>query len=210
MNKYNGSMINTNLINKLIKDGVLKTPAIIKAFENIDRADFILPKYKDLAYEDEALPILEGQTISQPTTVAFMLELLQPGKGQNILDVGSGSGWTTALLAQIVGFTGKVYGVELKEKLVDFGWKNLKKYNLPWAELKIAEKGNLGYPEKSPYDRILVSASADEYPKELEKQLAEDGKMVIPVQNSIILINKTKSKTYFQEYPGFVFVPLIH
>ncbi|MCD6283661.1 protein-L-isoaspartate O-methyltransferase, partial [bacterium] len=91
------------LIQQLISEGYLKTPEIIKAFREIDRKDFVPSYLKKEAYINAPLPIGFGQTISQPLTVAFMLELLQPKRGDKILDIGSGSGWTTALLAYIVG-----------------------------------------------------------------------------------------------------------
>ena len=114
-----------NLIDSLIKDGYLKTPEIIEAFKAIDRANFVSNELKGDAYLNVPLSIGFGQTISQPLTVAFMLELLQPKKGEKILDVGAGSGWTIALLAFIVGDPpaggGKIIGVEripeLKEKM---------------------------------------------------------------------------------------------
>ena len=106
-----------DLINSLIKDGWLKTPRIIKAFENIKRYDFMPDDIKQLAEIDEAMPIGHSQTISQPLTVAFMFEQLQPKPGENILDIGSGSGWTTALLAYIVGEKGKVTAIEVIPEL---------------------------------------------------------------------------------------------
>jgi len=118
---------NKELIKHLIARNVLKTKAIIDAFQAVDRIDFVPLKYLDEAYGDYPLPIGYGQTISQPFTVAFMLELLQPQKGDKILDVGSGSGWTTALLAHIVQEEGSVRGIELIPELVAFGKKNLNK-----------------------------------------------------------------------------------
>mgnify|MGYP001575730005 FL=1 len=100
-----------SLIDSLIKEGWLKTPKIIDAFQKIKREDFLPDNLKDSAEVDAAMPIGFGQTISQPLTVAFMLELLQPKEGDKILDVGSGSGWTTALLASIVGPAGEVMGL---------------------------------------------------------------------------------------------------
>ena len=108
--------------------GVLKSPSLKKAYLQIDRKDFVLPKYEDEAYEDHPLPIGYGQTISQPTTVFFMLELLSAKLGDHILDVGSGSGWTTALLGSIVGKKGGVVGVDIVSELVEYGRNNLKKY----------------------------------------------------------------------------------
>ncbi len=116
------------LVSELVERGRLKTPEIIKAFEKIDRANFM--GYKtDLSYVDNAFPIGHGQTISQPTTVAIMFELLQPKPGDKVLDIGSGSGWTTALLSEIVGPKGKVYSIEIIKELYKFGKKNVEKYS---------------------------------------------------------------------------------
>jgi len=117
------------LIDQLIDTGYLHTPRIINAFRKTKREDFLPEKLKDQAELNEPLPIGEGQTISQPLTVAFMLELLQPEEGNKILDVGSGSGWTTALLSELAGENGKVYGVEIRKSLKEFGEKNTSKYN---------------------------------------------------------------------------------
>ena len=140
-----------------------------------------------------------------------MLELLELKEGLKVLDVGSGSGWTTALLAYIVGKKGEVVGVEVIPELVSFGRENIAKYHNGSNISIFPAEGTVGYPLKSPYDRILVSASADEIPPELIKQLKVWGVMVIPVKNSIYkLVRKSDSisDTSKEEYPGFVFVPL--
>ena len=191
----------------LIKKRILITSNIIKAFRKVDRADFV--KDKALAHLDIPLEIGEGQTISQPTTVAFMFELLSPRASQTILDIGSGSGWTTALLAEIVGSFGSVTGLEIRSELVKFGHGNLAKYNYPHAKIIKAKEDTLGLPTRK-FDRILVSASAKEFPEELKMQLKLSGILVIPVRNSIYKIEKlTRSKFKTQKYPGFVFVPLV-
>ena len=118
-----------NLIDSLIEEGWLKTPRIIEAFRKIKRVDFLPREIKDLAELNEALSIGYGQTISQPLVVAFMLELLDPQPGNKILDIGSGTGWTTALLAQIVGQKGKVIAIDIIPELVEFGKQNVAKYN---------------------------------------------------------------------------------
>lgn len=202
-------MSQNELTNHLTDAGVLKTSRIVDAFRTIDRADFVPRKYLNEAYGDYPLPLGYGQTISQPTTVAFMLEKLQPQAGEKILDVGSGSGWTTALLAQIVGPAGKVCGVEIVPELAELGRKNLANYELNWAEIKLVT-GELGCPPLAPFDKILVSAAAEELPDELLSQLKSGGRLVIPIQNSIWQIDKAAAgKFRQQEFPGFVFVPLV-
>ena len=110
-----------NLVKELITNGALKTPRIIEAFRAIDRKDFVPEELQDEAYGNYPLQIGYGQTISQPNTVAFMLELLAPELGNKIIDVGSGSGWQTALLAHIVGPKGKIFGIELVPELKKMG-----------------------------------------------------------------------------------------
>ena len=174
----------------------------------IDRADFVRPIDLPNAYKDMALSIGHGQTISQPFTVAFMLEKLHPVEGDNVLDIGSGSGWTTALLAQIVGDDGQVTGLEIVPELVEFGRKNLQKYNFRNASIKQAENGVLGIPGEK-FDRILVSAAATTLPEELTQQLKPGGTLVVPVRNSIFKITKSPNGGIsLEEFPGFVFVPL--
>jgi len=200
-------MSQLKLVNHLINSGVLKSPQITNAFKKINRTDFVLPEYIEEAYGDYPLSIGYGQTISQPTTVAFMLEQLQPQIKDKILDIGSGSGWTTALLGYIVGSQGKVYGIERIPELVEFGKNNLAKYKMPWTQIVLAQ--DLELPDQAPFDKILVSAAAEELPEELIEQLKVNGRLIIPVQNSIWKINKiARDKIQQQEFPGFVFVPL--
>lgn len=196
------------LIAHLRDRGALRSPSLIRCFETIDRKDFVTEEEKGAAYGDYPLPIGFGQTISQPYTVAFMLELLGAGEGDRVLDIGSGSGWTTALLACVVGRSGSVTGLERIEELVRFGNRNLAKYDLSQAEIRLAGP-ELGVPGKA-LDRILVSASAAHFPKELIRQLAPGGVLVIPVGNSIFRVEKSADgEVVYDEYPGFVFVPLV-
>ena len=202
----------SRLVNNLIRDGYLRSDNIIDAFSRIHRIEFIP---EDLHAQSEAnipLPIGHGQTISQPLTVAFMLELLDPQKGQNILDIGSGSGWTTALLAFIVGSLGKVTAMEKIKELCEFGKKNLQKYG--FIKNGIAEvycrSAQDGFEKNAPYDRILVSATVSEIPEILKKQLSKGGKMVIPVRNEIWYVEKKATDDYYiEKFPGFVFVPFV-
>ena len=135
------------IIEDLIQGGWLKTPRIIEAFQKIKRVDFLPEDMKDLAELNEALPIGYGQTISQPLVVAFMLEQLEPKEGDKILDIGSGSGWTTALLAEIVGSKGKVIAIDIVPELVEFGEKNVAKYDFIKSGIAefICADGSKGY-----------------------------------------------------------------
>jgi protein-L-isoaspartate(D-aspartate) O-methyltransferase len=201
-----------SLIRDLVYEGYLKTDRIIEAFSKIRRVDFVPDDLESAAEANIPLPIGHGQTISQPLTVAFMLEKLRALPGDRVLDVGSGSGWTTALLAHIVGKKGKVIGIERHKDLCDFGINNISKYNfISGGRAKIiCADGSKGYVNEAPYQRILVSASAEELPKDLKKQLAVGGRLVIPVKDSIWMIEKKSDKIFREvEYPGFVFVPLV-
>ncbi len=199
------------LTNKLMQDGYLRSMQIIEAFGKIDRIEFVPPEMELQADADIPLPIGYGQTISQPTTVAIMLELLDPQPNQKTLDVGSGSGWTTALLASIVGKKGKIIALEVIDELCRRGEKNVNKFGFVKngiVEFKNSD-GKKGYQEEAPYDRILVSATSESVPKKLQEQLKIGGKMVIPIGNQLVYLEKkTNDNFYKEEYPGFSFVPL--
>lgn len=182
---------------------------ILQAFQTFDRRDFIPPGSKDLAYLDTPLPIGYGQTISQPATVRIMLKWLTPKEGDKVLDVGSGSGWTSAILSDIVGPKGKVCAVELIPELVRQGRINCAKYNLKNIHFFQASS-EYGLPGHAPFDRILVSASANKLPKKLLSQLKIGGKLVIPVKYDILEITKINDEEFDTvTHPGFIFVPLV-
>ncbi|WP_295051527.1 protein-L-isoaspartate O-methyltransferase [Sulfuricurvum sp.] len=200
---------NQQLIDHLIASGVLRSLSLINAFKKCDRIDFVPEEFRPYAYEDRPLPISNGQTISQPYTVAIMLELLQPHSGDKVLDIGSGSGWTTALLATTVGESGFVEGIDIIPSLVEYGKENLQTAGIYNASISLIDSQILGKPGRR-YDRILVSASAPEMPRALFDQLKSGGTLVIPVQNSIWRLTKHEDETFdAYELPGFVFVPLI-
>ena len=181
-------------------------PEIIEAFKKVKRENFMPENLQYLAYEDIALPLESGATISQPYTIAFMLDLLElkQSKNQKILEIGSGSGYLLALISTIIG-KGKIYGIEIIDSLAKKSKEILKKdkkiliYNMD---------GSNGLPDKAPFDRIIVSASADKIPEHLYNQLKDSGVLVAPVRGSIFKIKKENSKIRIQEFPGFVFVPL--
>jgi protein-L-isoaspartate(D-aspartate) O-methyltransferase len=201
---------NTSMVEEMYLKNAVRTPRIIEAFQRVDRKYFVPDAFEEEAYVDAPLPIGEEQTISQPSTVAFMLELLQPQPGNTILDIGAGSGWTTALLCSIVGTEGSVKGLERIDALVRKGKENLAKFAFGNKCTIEKASGVLGEPGRK-FDRILVSASSEKVPEELFDQLNVGGVLVIPIKNTIYRFEKRTDGHIMQEaYPGFRFVPLIY
>jgi protein-L-isoaspartate(D-aspartate) O-methyltransferase len=180
--------------------------AVSAAFAAHPRVGFLPAHARSQASYDGPLRIAAGQTNSQPRTVADMLRLLELRRGHRVLDVGAGSGWTTALLAHLVGPTGSVVGVELEPELVTFGRANLAATDQPWASISQAKAGVLGAPDQAPYDRILVSAEPDQLPSELVEQLSDNGILVIPVAG--VMLRVTNPGAIVSTHGHYRFVPL--
>ena len=186
--------------------GLVKSKRVLDALAKVPRENFVLEKYRELAYLDEPLPLLAGQTISQPTTVAIMTDSLNVKPGQKVLEVGTGSGYQAAILAELVGPKGKVFTVERIKALVQFAKKNLKRYK----NVKVIyTDGTKGYTKAAPYDRIIVTACAAQLPDILFAQLKEKGIMVIPIEDKMYRITKIRGKPKFEDLGWFVFVPLL-
>jgi len=187
-------MNNNDLIKKLKYSNILKSKKIEEALKKTPRELFVLDEYKDEAYCDYPLPIGEGQTISQPTTVVLMTEALDVEKNHKILEIGTGSGWQAAILSKLAK---KIITIERNDKLAEFAKKNLRKLNIKNVKVIIGD-GTLGYEKESPYDRIIITAATPKIPEILFKQLKEDGKIVAPVGSKssqrIAIITKSQVK----------------
>ncbi len=182
--------------------------AVTDAFRAVPRSGFLPRRNRRRASYDGPLEIGHGQTNSQPRTVEDMLRLLEVEPGHRVLDVGSGSGWTTALLAHLVGPEGRVHGVELVPDLVETGAENLAATDQGWASIEQARTGVLGLPEHAPFDRILVSAEARSLPQELVDQLDEGGRMVVPVAGTMTLVVRSVDGLRTSRHGSYRFVPL--
>lgn len=175
----------------------------------VDRADFLPPAARRHAPYDLPIAIGHGQTNSQPYTVAFMLRLLDVHPGHRVLDVGAGSGWTTALLHELLDGTGHLTAVELVPELVEFGQSNLDAVSRD-VTVHQATEGVFGLPGQGPFDRILVSAEAPTLPQELIDQLRIGGVMVIPVDGTMLRVERiNEDEAAITEHGAFRFVPLL-
>jgi protein-L-isoaspartate(D-aspartate) O-methyltransferase len=178
---------------------------IIKAFGKVEREKFIPEENKKYAYENIPLQIGYEATISQPYTIAFMLNLLKVKNKQKILEVGSGSGYVLALLSELSPH-GKIFGIERIKELAEKSKEVLRDYK----NVKVIHgNGFKGLEKEALFDRILVSASGEKIPENLINQLKYNGILVVPVRNSIFRIIKGRKENKTEEYPGFIFVPLI-
>lgn len=202
------------LVESLKRRGYLETPRIIQAFEKVPREKFIPSKVKKDAYADHPLSIGKNQTISAPSMIAIMLEVLDLKPGQKILEIGTGSGYNAALLAEITGTEGKVYTIERLENLAKTAQKNLEDTGYENIEILIKD-GTKGHEKEAPWDRILVTACAPEIPDPLIEQLKTGGKTAAPVgerymSQTLLKIEKTtENKRKTTKHGKCAFVPLI-
>jgi len=209
------------LIDNLIKERILRTPKIIKAMRLVPRGKFLPENMQSYSAVDTPLPIGFGQTVSAPHMVAIMNETLQLEVGQKVLEIGAGSGWHAATIAEIVAphdaprsEWGHVYTVEIIEGLAEFARKNIRNAGYSDRITTIHADGSIGYPEKAPYDRIVVTAAAPDVPQPLTDQLKPNGIMLIPVGTvhlfqSLIKITKSPNgKIKRENLGGVAFVPL--
>lgn len=206
------------VVESLVLMGYVKNPRVIKALLSVPRELFVPDHMREYAYVDSPLPIGHGQTISAIHMVAIMTEELDPEPGNKVLEVGTGSGYQAAVLAEIVAKqdqarTGRVYTIERIRELVEQAKRNLTRAGYVEYVEVIHGDGTLGYPSKAPYDRIIVTAAAPEVPKPLLDQLAEGGRLVIPVGDlyvqRLLVIDKRNGNLYKRYSIECIFVPLI-
>ena len=200
-----------NLVRQLILEKRIKTKEVEKAFLEVKRELFVPKKIKDYAYIDTPLEIGNGQTISAPHMVAIMVEGLDIKEGQNILEIGSGSGYHAAIVSKLVGESGHVYTIDRFPSLVENAKKNLEKSKIKNVIVENGD-GSEGLEKYAPYDRIYVTCAAPDIPQPLIDQLKDNGKLMIPVGRMISqleLIEKINGKTKRKNLGGCAFVPLI-
>lgn len=193
------------------RDPVTPEEALTRAFAQSPREGFLPRTERAFAGLDRPLPIGHGQTNSQPTTVRHMLGHLDVRPGHHVLDVGCGSGWTTALLTDLVAPDGEVVGVEIVPELVAFGRSNLERAGVRRARIEPADPRVLGWPAGAPYDRILVSAETHDVPDALVGQLAEDGVLVVPVNGRLAVVRRSgpHAEPQVRLLGHYAFVPLL-
>jgi protein-L-isoaspartate(D-aspartate) O-methyltransferase len=198
-------MVNSQLVTRGIKDN-----RILKAMENIPRHLFVPESQKNRAYGDHPLPIGEGQTISQPYVVALMTEALKLKPTDRVLEIGTGSGYQAAVLAEIVK---EVYTIEIKELLSKSADELLQKLGYRNITVKYAD-GYFGWKEYAPFDAVIVTASANHIPPPLIKQLKEGGRLIIPLGSTLYyqtltIATKKEGELEVEQMGGVAFVPMV-
>jgi protein-L-isoaspartate(D-aspartate) O-methyltransferase len=196
------------LIESLRKDGI-NDERLLAVIASIPREVFVDPTQRGMAYVDRALPIDMGQTISQPLMVAMMTRALQLSGKERVLEIGTGSGYQTAILARLAAY---VYSIERHQQLAYQAAQHLTQLGVHNVSLYVAD-GTLGWPSAAPYDRILVTAAAPEAPTQLIEQLVSWGILVIPVgsheRQELLVIHRAPWGPEIRSLGGCIFVPLI-
>ena len=192
-----------------LKERGISNKLVLAAFEQVPRHEFVLPEYMKWAYADGPLPINEGQTISQPYVVAYMTEVLELKNSDRILEIGTGSGYQAAILAQLCD---SVFTIELFEGLSKSATNVFRKLDYNNIYSKVGD-GYLGWSEKAPFDAIIVTCSPSHVPDPLQEQLAEGGRMIIPVGSGsiqkLVLLQKNKGKIRRKDVLPVRFVPML-
>ena len=207
---------NKNLVKLLKAQGVLRSFKIENAMLVYPREYFVPKEYSNEAYGNYPLPIGEGQTISQPLTVIFMLELLDVQPGNKILEIGYGSGWQTALLSYLVGKNGQIVAFEIHPKVAEFGKNNLASMirimNTKTSNAALfPESYTPRFKQYAPYDRIISGAAFETIPNDLRQNLKDKGILVVPTASNDIRVIKREGEKFEENIiPGFVFVPIIN
>lgn len=188
--------------------GLITDRRLLEAFRNIPREEFVLQEYRHRAYDDVALPIIADQTISQPTTVLIMIQALELQPSDKVLEIGAGSGYNAAVMAQLCS---RVISTEIVPELARFAAQNLKKAGIQNVEV-VEWDGSQGYAQEAPYDRIIVTAACKAIPQPLVEQLKEQGIILAPVgeqyNQTMIKGRKIKGRLITEELGSFAFVPL--
>jgi protein-L-isoaspartate(D-aspartate) O-methyltransferase len=184
---------------------------VVEAMDRTSRELFVPDGIRHMAYEDHPLPIGESQTISAPHMVAIMCDVLDIHEGMKVLDVGTGSGYHAAVMADLVGPEGHVYSIERIPELVVYAKRNLREAGIENVTV-VEGDGSCGLRDFAPYDRINVAATAPKVPEPLKEQLGVGGKLVIPVGScyqELVLVIRTEEGFELEHHGGVVFVPLI-
>ncbi|MFQ6059816.1 MAG: protein-L-isoaspartate O-methyltransferase [Thermoplasmata archaeon] len=201
------------MVRNLQRRGHIKSKEVIEAMREIPRHLFVPNSVLPSAYHDTPLPIGEGQTISAPHMVGIMLEKLDLHRGQNVLEVGGGSGYHAALVAHIIGEEGRVISIERIESLARRAKEVIRDCGLQKRVVIIVGDGSLGWEQNAPYDRIFITCASPEIPPPLIEQLVDGGKLLIPLGSrylqTLVLVEKRGRRLRRKSYGGCVFVPLL-
>ena len=198
-----------HMVQTTIKGRGISDPNVLAAMQAVPRHCFVPKDLLSVAYSDRPLPIGEGQTISQPYVVALMTEILRPSKNHRILEIGTGSGYQAAVLGHVAK---NVYTIEIKEKLYDKANNTLKSLGYKTIQTRHSD-GYFGWPEKAPFDAIMITAAVDHIPPPLLKQLKDGGRLALPLGNpfsyqNLVLVTKKGQDLSVKQITGVLFVPM--